>query len=456
MPPPSTRPPVASACQPAPTQQQITPPAVQTVHQLPRPHSVRPPTITTQNLAAPPVQAVQHAAALFSGTSSRPPLISAITPVRNSRVGGEIRAPAPHLQSFRPAVASSPAVSQLRPLQRLPSQPIQTPLPPGPPPVALTNLVVPAPPNPSLPTVGSVPENRISTALPEICSTFHSLELADLEVLGNVEGNQTSTAASSDVVCLSDDEELWRLLRLINFYKKESSLTGHPVHGERVHQFVIVPVRVGGIEYSAKEDQTKEKDAEEEKKKGFVKEEKHGEISRDRKEEETQERKEGPSLEEISKLRGTAQHNTMEAIRAVEERYEKAKKTGPSAEQKGGALKDTAMEKGQQAKDCTEEKALEAKDVTASKGVALKDTAMEKGQQSKDYTEEKAMEAKDGKLSHNTLLKKSKAAKDTTVDTSMVATEYVGEKAVAAKDVTVESGKGAAGYAGKVASGVTV
>ncbi|KAK6138105.1 hypothetical protein DH2020_028145 [Rehmannia glutinosa] len=206
MPPPSTRPPVASACQPAPTQQQITPPAVQTVHQLPRPHSVRPPTITTQNVAAPPVQAVQHAAALFSGTSSRPPLISAITPVRNSRVGGEIRAPAPHLQSFRPAVASSPAVSQLRPLQRLPSQPIQTPLPPGPPPVALTNLVVPAPPNPSLPTVGLVPENRISTALPEICSTFHSLELADLEVLGNVEGNQTSTVASSDVVCLSDDE----------------------------------------------------------------------------------------------------------------------------------------------------------------------------------------------------------------------------------------------------------
>ncbi|KAK6161539.1 hypothetical protein DH2020_004920 [Rehmannia glutinosa] len=77
---------------------------------------------------------------------------------------------------------------------------------------------------------------------------------------------------------------------------------------------------VGGVEYSAKEDQTKEKDAEEEKKRGSVKGEKHGEIGRDRKEEETQERKEGPSLEEISKLRGTAQQNTMEAIRVAEER----------------------------------------------------------------------------------------------------------------------------------------
>ncbi|KAK6160377.1 hypothetical protein DH2020_003758 [Rehmannia glutinosa] len=60
------------------------------------------------------------------------------------------------------------------------------------------------------------------------------------------------------------------LLRLINFYEKESSLMGHPVHGERVHKFVTVRVRVGGVEYFAKEDQTKEKDAEEEKK-GFCK-----------------------------------------------------------------------------------------------------------------------------------------------------------------------------------------
>ncbi|KAI3461416.1 hypothetical protein Pfo_018079 [Paulownia fortunei] len=229
--PPSVRPsPGASACQPAPGQQ-ITAPAVQNMQQLSWPHSVRSSTVAGQS-SAPPVQAVQHATALFSGTSSRPPVISAITPARNPRVGGEIRSPAPHLQSFRPAVAAStppatsPSVSQLRPLQMLPSQPMQTPPPPVPlspaPRPPLTKLVsqnrpepqggLPAPPNPSLSTLGlvmdhqpPVPENRTSSNLPEICSTFRSLELSDLEILGDVQGNQTS-AVATDVVCLSDDD----------------------------------------------------------------------------------------------------------------------------------------------------------------------------------------------------------------------------------------------------------
>ncbi|GFP82484.1 helicase protein mom1 [Phtheirospermum japonicum] len=178
---------------------------------------VRSPTILNQNVATPPVQAVQNTAALFSGAPSRPPLISTITPSRNSRAGGEIRSAAPHLQSFRPSVAASvslatsPSVPQLRPpLQRLPP-PAPTLLPP------LTNLVVsqnrvalqgglPAPPNPSPSAPGSVvgfdrrpsgPENRTS-GLPEICPTFGTLEPSDLEVLGNVQ--------ASDVVCLSDDD----------------------------------------------------------------------------------------------------------------------------------------------------------------------------------------------------------------------------------------------------------
>ncbi|KAL0418217.1 UNVERIFIED_CONTAM: hypothetical protein Sradi_1235200 [Sesamum radiatum] len=94
--PPSLRSyPVAPACQPAP-RQQITTPAVQTMQQLPpavqtmpRPCSVRPSQVVGQNVASPPVQVVQNAAALFSGTSSRPPVISAITPARNPRVGGK-------------------------------------------------------------------------------------------------------------------------------------------------------------------------------------------------------------------------------------------------------------------------------------------------------------------------------------------------------------------------------
>ncbi|KAL0349000.1 UNVERIFIED_CONTAM: hypothetical protein Sangu_1127800 [Sesamum angustifolium] len=237
--PPSLRSyPVAPACQPAPIQQ-ITMPAVQTMQQLPpavqtmpRPCSVRPSQVVGQNVASPPVQVVQNAAALFSGTSSRPPVISAITPARNPRVGGEMRSRAPHLQPFRPSVATSlpvsPSVSQLQPELMLPSQPVQPPPPPRPLPPAprlpLTNLVsqngtsphggLPTPPNPSPSTVRMVmdldhqppvPRIRTSSPLPEICSTFRSLELSDLESLGDVQGNQTS-ALATDVVCLSDDD----------------------------------------------------------------------------------------------------------------------------------------------------------------------------------------------------------------------------------------------------------
>ncbi|KAK4429053.1 Helicase protein MOM1 [Sesamum alatum] len=239
LPPPPRSSHLAPACQPAP-RQQITTSAAQTMQQLPpaaqtmqRPRSVRPSQVVGQNVAAPPVQAVQNTAALFSGTSSRPPVISAITPARNPRVGGEIRSRAPHLQPFRPSVAAtsvpvSQSVSQLQPEQMLPSQPVQPPPPPRPlpptPRLSLTNLVsqngsgphggLPTPPNPSPSTVRLVmdmdhqpplPRMRTSSPLPEICSTFRSLELSDLESLGDVQGNQTS-AVATDVVCLSDDD----------------------------------------------------------------------------------------------------------------------------------------------------------------------------------------------------------------------------------------------------------
>ncbi|XP_075488515.1 uncharacterized protein LOC142527561 [Primulina tabacum] len=195
------------------------------------------------------------------------------------------------------------------------------------------------------------------------------------------------------------------------------------------------------------------------------------------------ERRQGPSLEEISELRGTAQQNSMEAIRAAEERYEKAKescasalqKTGESAGRgkdnvlqgiqtgsqyiadKSGALKDTAVGKGQQAKDYTAQKAVEAKDSISSKGEALKDTAVETGQQVKDFTAKKTVETKDaiastGQSAAGYAADEAKAAKDTTVHTTTNVASYVGDRAAAAKDATVESVKGAAGYAGKVAT----
>ncbi|KAL6575824.1 hypothetical protein OROHE_000805 [Orobanche hederae] len=51
------------------------------------------------------------------------------------------------------------------------------------------------------------PKNKGTTDLPEICSTFGSLELSDLEILSKLEGNQVpSSSVGADIVCLSDDD----------------------------------------------------------------------------------------------------------------------------------------------------------------------------------------------------------------------------------------------------------
>ncbi|KAL7104018.1 hypothetical protein ACP275_08G217800 [Erythranthe tilingii] len=258
-------------------------------------------------------------------------------------------------------------------------------------------------------------------------------------------------------------------------------------HVERVS----VPVRVGGVQYST----DKSGPHKEEKQAGF-----EGAAAAA-----SEKRPQAPSLEEISKMRGAAQQNSMEAIRAAEDRYNKAKDhttTGHGQGQAqgggiqiqtnkggGGALKEKTQQQqqakdvisfqGQQPKDVTApkaaaalmeksqqakkgyaaQKAMEAKDVISSKSGALSGTAMEKAQQAKGVIAPKAAALKDialekGQTAAQYAAEKAKAAKDTAVDTSMVAAQYAGEKAVAAKDVTVESGKGAAGYAGKVAVGV--
>ncbi|KAL0320378.1 UNVERIFIED_CONTAM: hypothetical protein Sradi_5299300 [Sesamum radiatum] len=114
----------------------------------------------------------------------------------------------------------------------------------------------------------------------------------------------------------------------------------HPLHGERLHfQVEAVPVRVG-VEYSAAGEKGshrevgKETKAEESGKMGFQmhtgreEEQQHGVHHRSKEmhgKAGGEEGRHGPSLEEISNLRSTAQQNSMEAIRAAEERYEKAK-----------------------------------------------------------------------------------------------------------------------------------
>ncbi|XP_059282787.1 seed biotin-containing protein SBP65 isoform X4 [Lycium ferocissimum] len=168
----------------------------------------------------------------------------------------------------------------------------------------------------------------------------------------------------------------------------------------------------------------------------------------------------GPSLEEISQYRQTAQQNSMDTIRAAEERYEKAKEKGASTLQNVkdsathglGATDTYAREKGAQAKHTLTHSLQKAKDTALEKGQqayeATKDTlsgagqtAAQSAQQAKDYTMQKAGETKD-----------YVAPKTGEVqEQGKGAASYVGEKAAQVKDATVETGKGAVGYAGKVA-----
>ncbi|XP_031378606.1 seed biotin-containing protein SBP65-like [Punica granatum] len=133
-----------------------------------------------------------------------------------------------------------------------------------------------------------------------------------------------------------------------------------------------------------------------------------------------------PSLEEISRLRALAQQNSMDTLRAAEERYNKAK------ESKGAAAKDVVLEKSRQ-----------------GYGVA-KEYKVPKAEQTKDYTVHKAAEDKD-----YTVQKAAAAvAKDKAVDVTKGVAGYAGEKAAVAKGVTVDTGKNAVDYTGKVAEDV--
>ena len=67
-----------------------------------------PDAVTAQTIG-PPLQVV-NSSAFFSGTPTRPPHISSISPSTGTlQMGSEIRAPAPHLQAFRPSTSISPS-----------------------------------------------------------------------------------------------------------------------------------------------------------------------------------------------------------------------------------------------------------------------------------------------------------------------------------------------------------
>ncbi|KAK4356365.1 hypothetical protein RND71_025336 [Anisodus tanguticus] len=196
--------------------------------------------------------AVSRSTTFTAGTVTRPPLISAITPIRsNHRLGGDVRAPAPHLQRFkaptstpvsgsstlpngmqghpRPVyvAASSPSLPQLASLRSTLQNQVQPPIVQQVP-VNLSDSGnmslehglggLPAIQNPSLSARELLleMENRsranrpnFMPPLPDIGCNFDSLDLSDFHSLGSVQrGSISSETATnvSGVVCLSDDE----------------------------------------------------------------------------------------------------------------------------------------------------------------------------------------------------------------------------------------------------------
>ncbi|KAK8679012.1 hypothetical protein V6N13_144484 [Hibiscus sabdariffa] len=69
--------------------------------------TISPAVVNAQTMGSP-LQVV-NSLALFSGTPTRPPHISTISSTANPQIGTEIRAPAPHLQPFRPSSSISPS-----------------------------------------------------------------------------------------------------------------------------------------------------------------------------------------------------------------------------------------------------------------------------------------------------------------------------------------------------------
>ncbi|XP_028070607.1 helicase protein MOM1-like isoform X2 [Camellia sinensis] len=236
----SVVPAAASQQTPLPPMQVMQPPSppVQ-VMQHPSPplqvvHHPSPPAQVVHH-PSPPVQVVHHPSVLFSSMPTGPP------PTVNLQVVSEIRAPAPHLQPFRPSSSMSPISSLPHglPSQHIPRNhrttslavPLAPPRPPTPPP--------PQPPthrygdyernlrpeftggllglqNSSLSAMGllaafdnqrgACPPNFLPP-LPDFSSTFGALDGA----LGS-EGDSgrinlaPSGVEATDIVCLSDDD----------------------------------------------------------------------------------------------------------------------------------------------------------------------------------------------------------------------------------------------------------
>ncbi|CAN4105033.1 unnamed protein product [Withania somnifera] len=188
----------------------------------------------------------------------------------------------------------------------------------------------------------------------------------------------------------------------------------------------------------------------------------HGQGHKDFDKSGTEETK-GPSLEEVSQYRQTAQQNSVDAIRGAEVRYEKDKNMGASTLHN---LKESAREKGAQAKDTITQGLEKGTQYVAEKAGAAKETAVEKGQEVSAVTKDSLASAgqataRSTQQAKDYVAQKSGEAKEYVApkagevqEQSKGAVSYAREKAARVKDATLETGKGAVGYAGKVAETV--
>ncbi|KZV29033.1 hypothetical protein F511_24004 [Dorcoceras hygrometricum] len=165
LPPPMRISSLASASGPPPLA-----PSAEALNQLHMPPPVRSSSVAIRNvIASPPMQATQRAGPVTPSTSARPLVIASHTPAASPRFP-EIRSRAPHLQSFRPAVAPSMPPSGFLAIPQLYPQPIF--------PRQLVGTPRPAPPSPPIPHL--MPSHVSQNArIPQNGQPFH-LNLSNL------------------------------------------------------------------------------------------------------------------------------------------------------------------------------------------------------------------------------------------------------------------------------------
>jgi len=188
-------------------------------------------TTTTQTMVSP-IQATYSTPGTFSSVSPRLPHINSLSsPLGNVQTAGEIRAPAPHLQPYRPPT-SIPASSPCTVPHGRPGQPTPGNIPVTSPPFS-HRTPRPMPANfQSVPHRGHWPVSTGGLSTPNLSAAMNSrgdansqpgINLAnvrphmpDLPTLMNLNlskfgcnsspANSAHQATSPDVVCLSDDE----------------------------------------------------------------------------------------------------------------------------------------------------------------------------------------------------------------------------------------------------------